>query len=466
MRPVDPTESIGSHSPPMRDVAHRSDELTPAGRGAGPLVAAALVWGAIGTAVSLGNGTYSSLAVSFAVAGWLGLVSSTFWVPRFDRAPKWGLALVASIAVAVAYAFPGAIYGRGPWLGASHGLMLAATILVAFSVPASCSRARQAVLLAVITCLAGAADVAIIRASPHPRIDVWYMYQAASRGILHGSNPYGLHWTSSIPGEVSNGFSYLPGSAVILAPFNWLFGDVRYGLVVVTVVAAWTIFWIARGEYAWLLSSFVLVFPKTTFGIEQSWNDPILLALFALFMAMVISGRLIPATVFLALVLSSIQYGLLFLPFVLLWKLLPWRRTGLAVLGAACLALPWIVQDWTAAWHAIVIYPFRLPPRADSLSLFTLSLKHGLRPGAAFWAVPTAAVFFAVVVRVEKTAWGFCRAVTATFATFVIFNKQVFYNDWELVALLAVVAAAVGTSRAAQASSVASVVAGRGASTP
>ena len=78
----------------------------------------------------------------------------------------------------------------------------------------------------------------IIRADPSPRIDVWVILQQASDGWRHGTNAYAMTWQHS-PG-VTDAFTYLPWTLVLLAPGRWLSGDVRWALLAWTLVgAAW-----------------------------------------------------------------------------------------------------------------------------------------------------------------------------------------------------------------------------------
>ncbi len=67
---------------------------------------------------------------------------------------------------------------------------------------------RQALAASVL--LVGGACIAMVIASPAPRIDVWEMYQAVARGLLHGHNVYTQHWSPKLPDQATI-YAYFPG---------------------------------------------------------------------------------------------------------------------------------------------------------------------------------------------------------------------------------------------------------------
>ena len=85
-----------------------------------------------------------------------------------------------------------------------------------------------------------------ILTDPAPKIDVWVTLQQASEALARGVSFYEVTWTGS-PG-VADAFTYLPWTAVLLAPGRWLAGDVRWALMVWTLVAAVGIWALAGSE--------------------------------------------------------------------------------------------------------------------------------------------------------------------------------------------------------------------------
>ena len=64
-----------------------------------------------------------------------------------------------------------------------------------------------------------AVGVLAIRTDPAPDIDVWVTVQQASDALARGVNFYEVTWVGS-PG-VDDAFTYLPWTAVLLAPGRW-----------------------------------------------------------------------------------------------------------------------------------------------------------------------------------------------------------------------------------------------------
>jgi hypothetical protein len=408
----------------------------------------ALIWVAIGASVSLNNGMYTSDATLLVILASVLIIAFVFvssvrrLVP--DRA---GICLAALLVLLLGNWYP-EDYGAGQGLRSSLFLSALAATVVLFGALVRVGRSSQRLLLMTTSLLSIGAGISVIRASPKPRIDVWYMYQASSRALLHGANIYTTHWTSGMPHEVSNGFSYLPFSAFLVAPFNWVFGDFRYGLIAATVVAAWLIFRLSTGPYAWALASFVLIFPKVTFGIEQGWNDPVLFALVVLFVFAVSTGYAKWSIIVFVAILTFKQYSLLFLPMAALWPRFGWRRAAIALLGAIGVTLPFAVSATQEFWHSVVSYPFHLPNRVYSLSVAALAQHHDLRVDGLVVILSTLIAIGVSGWRLPHNELGFCAGTLAILVAFVIFNGQVFFNQWELVSYMLVLTTALTRNRA------------------
>ncbi len=116
--------------------------------------------------------------------------------------------MIAFVAVFLgAISYRGGWYGMGPAEVASVVLVIvAASAALVFAV----SRVPWLALPSAVV-LVGAACVAIVIASPAPRIDVWEMLQAVARGLLHGHNVYTQHWSPKPPHQATI-YAYVPGA--------------------------------------------------------------------------------------------------------------------------------------------------------------------------------------------------------------------------------------------------------------
>lgn len=350
-----------------------------------------------------------------------------------------GFAAFFTVSAGAAILVPGGLYGAGAPLVASHvlALLAAVTALVLVVRPAPSSAGRRHLTL-LVAGTGVAASLCMIQASPRPRIDVWAMYQAAAHALLHGHSPYLAHWTSGLVGEVSNQFTYLPGSAVLLTPWYLLFGDVRYGLVAAMAVTAFLAYRLGGRSGAFAACA-VLAYPGGISATEQSWNDPLLMASLVGAVYAVRRGRTGWAVAAVATALTCKQYAFLLVPLAALWRPFGWRRTAYAVAGAAAFVAPWFLAAPHAFVSGVVSYNLDLPPRPDSLSLYALGLHHGVVPGMGFVAVCTVAAVALAAVRVRRRPDLILAGAGCVIAVFDLVNKQSFFNEWELAAVLLVV---------------------------
>jgi hypothetical protein len=289
-----------------------------------------------------------------------------------------------------------------------------------------------------------AAGIAMVVSSPQPPIDVWYMLQAASRGLSHGQNIYTTHWTTGIRYEQSNGFAYLPGAAVLVWPFQVLFGDVRYGLLVAMSVTAVLLVRARSGSTGVLLGALVMLYPMTMFGLEQSWVDPLVLLTACAAAYSVVRGRPGWAVVALAVCLVCKQQAWLMLPSAFLWKDFGWRRAALSAGGAVAFMLPWILTAPHAFYTGVITYNLDLPARLDSLSLFTTALRLGWSPGIGVLLAATLSAMVLMVWRLPRDTYGFLLGSAVIMAVFNLANKQSFFNEWSLAAGLTLAALVFG----------------------
>jgi hypothetical protein len=296
--------------------------------------------------------------------------------------------------------------------------------------------------LGIVAVLFSAGSVLSIRADPRPPIDVWYMFQAAARALLGGHDIYAAAWSSGVPGEVANHFTYLPGSAVALSPFFLVFGDVRYGLVAAMLVAAVAISAVGGRRFGPLLGCLLLCYPQVLFALEQSWNDPLILATLALAVYASRRGATRTLLVLLAFAITLKSYVLLVVPLGCLWTAVGPRRMVWVVVGAAGFVLPWVFVDPRAFWSGAVLTPLRSAARGNALSLYSPLLQSGHSPGLALAIVAVAAALLFALVALPLTDAGFVVGLAIGLAAFNLTMKESYFNEWMLVAGFALLSAA------------------------
>ncbi len=347
-------------------------------------------------------------------------------------------------------------YVPAPWFTAAR-LVLAGGAVAAALLLRSTRPGRADAGLAVAVAAYTIASMVIVVADPAPRIDVWVTLQQASDALGHGVNFYRLTWVDS-PG-VSDAFTYLPWTAVLLAPGRWLLGDVRWALLVWTLVAAWGAVLLARGraraggrDGRWLgaaVAALLLLAPGTLTQVDQAWTEPLLLAGIVWWAVLVQRDHAWWAIVPLALACASKQHLLLLLPILLLWRPFGARRAVTTGLLACLLVLPWVLVGPADIYHdtiglLVTFHPIRF---ANTLYLLALNQWGVTLPfwltGLAVLGVLGAAAW--AVWRRQPALDELLRWLALVLLVANLVNKQAFYNQFWLVGAVVVVSLAAAT---------------------
>jgi hypothetical protein len=304
-------------------------------------------------------------------------------------------------------------------------------------------------------------SVAAIRLVPSPRIDVWVILQQAADGMAEGQNPYTMTWQGS-PG-IKDSFTYLPWTAVMLAPGRWLAGDVRWALLGLTLVGLVCLVALGGGwpagsaespdpaRRARALGAAVLLAtaPGSITQAEQAWTEPLLFACLAAWALLLSRDRAWLAVLPLAVGCASKQHLALLLPVLACWAGFGWRRAVATGGAAGLLVLPWFLADPAAFWHDTVSLLVSFHPIRFADTWF-IAAQTELGRTPPFWltglVVLSAVAAACLAVRrrrpglTELLCW---LALVLLIANLV--NKQAFYNQFWLVgALLALAVAAQG----------------------
>jgi hypothetical protein len=402
---------------------------------------------------------------------WLAATAAITWsVVRFE------LLIVAVLTVSAVLLGVAAARGSRLWLAGrwTVSLLLLGVAVIVLVVPSftytshSTHRAVLAVVAAAAavtaaTWLAGGpwrrlapwvaaagylvSAVWVVRADRSPRIDVWVSLQQASDGLAHGLDAYTMTWHGS-PG-VTDVFSYLPFTLVLLAPGRWLLGDVRWALVAWTLVGAACVLALGRwrSPAAWAAVALLLLTPGTTTQVEQSWTEPLLFALFAAWALLMARGRPWWAVVPLVLALASKQHIAVLLPLLAVWPAFGWRRTAVATGAAAGLVAPWFVASPTDFWHDTVSTLVSFHPILFADTLYLASMHElGRRPPLWLPALLILATIAGAAVGIHRRPTGLDQLLRwAALVLFVanLVNKQAFYNQFWLVGALVLISVAV-----------------------
>ena len=285
-----------------------------------------------------------------------------------------------------------------------------------------------------------------IVSDPAPRIDVWVTLQQASDGLARGQNMYAMIWTGS-PG-IQDAFTYLPWTAVLLAPGRWLAGDVRWALLVWTLVAAAGLLLLGRGGRPGpggdlvgrrRVVALLLLAPGTLTQVDQAWTEPLLLAGIVWWAVLVRQDRAWWAVIPLALACASKQHLALLLPILLVWRPFGWRRTVATGALTGVLLLPWFLAGPSDFVHDTISLLVSFHPIRFANTLYLLALNEFGVTAAVLADRPrgprhASRPIVAVVHRRQPDLPELLRWLALMLLVANIVNKQAFYNQFWLVA--------------------------------
>jgi hypothetical protein len=411
--------------------------------------AAVLVaWCLLAIGDSTKAGYYSTVGLTCIIVGFVAVVVVV--VARVPLVVPDRLLLVVPLAVCVAEAIADPsrkyLYITGGSLTAIHLLSIATAAAAALSLLAN-DRWRRAAWLGVLS-VAAAAGIVTIVVINNPGIDVWDLLQQSSTGLLHGDDMYRQHWVDST--GLQNVYPYLPGSTLVLAPFRWLFGDVRFGLLCASLLSAWLLQRYGSKSAPPALAALIVVMPDWVYLINRSWTEPLLIAALVVAIIALRSGRSALAIVALAVALASKQHVVLLLPLFAFWPSFGLRRTVKACALAVLVVLPWIIAGPRDLWHDAVHANLGLGAETKALNVQGLLLRHGTTVGSWFVILLLVAAYALVLWRVPRTPSGLALGCAVVMWTFDLANTQTFFNHYVLPLGLLVLALAIADERSAQ----------------
>lgn len=339
------------------------------------------------------------------------------------------------------------------------GLAVATTVLVAATLGAAVAlgtgtaRGARVGLATAVLGYAAAAATAVV-SSPRPRIDVWVTLQQAADALARGENFYAMSWTGS-PG-IQDAFTYLPWTAVLLAPGRWIAGDVRWALAAWTLSAVVAVVLLARAAprstAAWTwpagaAAALLLLAPGTLTQLDQAWTEPLLLAGIAWWALLVQRDRAWWAVVPLALACASKQHLALLLPVLVVWRPFGWRRAVATGALTGALIAPWFVASPSEFLHDTVSLLVSFHPIKFANTLYLLALNT-FGVSLPFWL--TGLVVLGTLAAVCWTVWRrqpslavVLRWLALLLLVANLVNKQAFYNQFWLVGALVVLSLAL-----------------------
>ncbi len=413
---------------------------------------------ALGYAVQIAGGTYApealawlSVALAACVAGLI--LPHAPAVEHFAR--RWFLPLAAAAVtfqLTLLYITHPGVYMRVTTLGDLQPYFILLTIAAVLAASALNERpAFVALRLPLLLAVYALIGVWLIRNSPQPGIDTWFIHQEACETLMRGVNPYAIKLKDiygsqspyfapgvSVGGFLQHGYPYPPLSLLLAFPGYALFGDHRYSNLLCATLSGAFIAYARPGPRAALAAVLFLLTPRGFQVIEDSWTEPYALMLFtATVFCACRAPRWMPIP--LGLFFAVKQYTpILFPASLLLLGPGPFdlkaaaRMYALAAAAALVVTLPFFLWDPRAfVWSAIRI-PMMGPYRPDSLGFLPMFTKTGPVspvPSLVFLLAACALIWW----RVPRTPAGFAGAAAVTALGFFALSKQAFLNYYFFV---------------------------------
>ena len=407
----------------------------------GPAAALLAAWTLIGLGISAHDGEWSPWGLAALLTAF-GLVLAVAVSGRSVAAPgRPALAVALGISLLAAAVHPAyrLMHVRGAGIVAID-VLAALTVASAVATLLLRSSARS---WWPVAGLAAATGIVTIVAVPDPHIDVWYLLQQSSDGLRHGQDMYRQHWQHSHGLQAI--YPYLPWTTVLLAPFRWLATDVRAGLLLASLLTSWQLRRLAPMAPA-AVALLVLAHPHWAFLVDQSWTEPLLLALLTGAVLAVSRGRPGVAVIALAGALACKQHVVLLLPVFAMWPAFGLRRAAQSAALAFVAVLPWLVWAPHQFWHDAVKANLDLGVIPRALCVPSLLLRHDIAVGFWFTLLALGVAYAVTLARVPRTASGVALGSALVLLALDLANKQSFFNHYTLPLGLLVVALAAGSA--------------------
>ncbi len=344
--------------------------------------------------VGLTHGHFSPGAIVLIGVAAVGLLSAArLRLPEKNRAstPAFALPLETLLAATlVVFLVLGTLDAPGYYLESARYRPACATIQLglALAVGVTLLRRGSATRFPAGIFFAGAVAgfalrVAMIPASPAPRIDVFTQFQESAAHLLHGLNPYATRVSDPYAGKIDygyhvTGYAYPPANLYPHTLAYFLLGDIRYACVAFEIVAMACLYALvpsSRQPAARLLVLLFLFHPRGLFVIEQAWTEPLLVGAAGVFVWLAARR---PHSRWLAVAFGfflSLKQYLVFFAILFLARPKRWRLVFPVAAVVLLTWLPFLLWDARSAIENGLLFQFRTPFRPDGLTLSSVAFR-------------------------------------------------------------------------------------------
>ena len=292
----------------------------------------------------------------------------------------------------------------------------------------------------------------LITALPNPLIDVFVVQEKAANALIQGINPYTIRYPDiyppelsvrfygpgmSVNGMVQSGYPYMP-LTLFMSLCGSLLGDCRYASLIAMTLAACLIAYARPGRFSKIAAAFLLFTPFSLLMLYGAWIESyMMLMLSVVWFCYCRSKRCLPYAM--GLLFVSKQYMVLVAPLTLLLLTRPWHLRDIvafswrAILAGSMVTLPLVLWNIPEFMNNVIVGPFHLPMRWDSMSFMVLARPENLTLWVWIFFAIAIATMIAALWLDQRHRVNFFFAIGITFLLFFAFGTRAFANYYYMV---------------------------------
>lgn len=304
------------------------------------------------------------------------------------------------------------------------------------------AKVHKSIFLAMLA-IAMLVRLFMIWSSPSPHIDVYDFLRLGALGFARGENPYTMTYTKLYKNVTPDYYQYLPGMIFQTIPFVAVLGDPRYALIAAEFLVAFLIFKISKKkEDGFIYSLIILNNPISSYMIEQSYTEPLILALLVLFAWFFVRKKNYIAAITFGLLLATKQHAIVLLP--ILFQLFSKLKNKiklffLMVFTATIIILPFYFWSPADFMHDTVFLLINSPPRYDGLTFFSFLYRFGISYNFILSAGIISFSLLFIYTRKLTDLSSFFYLSASIFLVIFFFNKWSYINYYYFIAQLLLV---------------------------
>lgn len=289
------------------------------------------------------------------------------------------LSFILIFSTSLSIYFPKSLYERQNFLRDFQFDIYLLAFFASLFILVKMGKELKGVLIAILFFVPILSQTLVIINSPNPKIDVYDILQTSSLEITKLKNPYQLTFGENYlyPGKPSPYYSYFPLSFIFLIPSRVFFGDVRFTLVFANIIVAAIMYLLLKKtnfkNTSILVPLIYLYNPLGTLIVEQSWLEPLLICMFALFGYFLIHKKKQLIAFLVASLIVGIKQDMMFLvPFIIRFRKIHFKKIILSFLPVVLIISIFFFLSPKDFLNDTFIEPITRESRLNSLSIPTL----------------------------------------------------------------------------------------------